>query len=402
MTFRLRADEVSDPRRHSVAARRCVLAANALLVSLSLGAPSANAESARSDALDTQKTTRSSVITPPKTSSEGSRGGTSSASANLTSGVLAVRFELEFPDGCGTLAQFSERLQARLIGIRLTEHGAERTVLARIESVADGRYRATMALLHPNGRAAERAVAANSCAEAIEALTLITAVALEPLAVAPEPSNAAAASSPPQLPNTKPVSDIAQSSNAHDFTGQPAGGAMTSSDATVFGFGAAYAAFRGQSPGLLNGVDLSARVMRRSWLKLSPSVRLGLAYAVKRGYAAEGGVADFAFASSTLDLCPGQALWDVAELRACALLLGGVVVANGRATLAPESHSRPFFALGATVEVVLLPHRSLGVPIRFSSALPTSRDRYAFDPAAFYRVPAVTLGLTVGLEARFR
>jgi hypothetical protein len=344
----------------------------------------------------------SDVSAPLQTQSEKNEVRRKTAYTDSPLGVLSVRFELEFPEGCGKKKEFDVALRARLTGVRLEEQGAERTVLARIEGEADGTYRATMTLVQPAGRAASRVVTTSSCAEAVDALALITAVTLEPLVVANPPSDDGKRAGNVEGASAPPAKSSAGTRSGSVASEPRVTQALPSSHSTVFGFGAAYAAFYGQTPSLLNGFELSAHVMKKASSNFSPAIRLGLAYSLERGYKAEGGVADFSLTSATIDLCLGRGLGTFLEFRGCALGFGGLVASRGRATLAPENHRRPFFAPGVTAEVTLVPYRSIGVPLRFSAAIPTSRDHYVFEPVVFYTVPVVTFGLSVGLEARFR
>jgi hypothetical protein len=317
-------------------------------------------------------------------------------------GVLRVRFELEFPEGCGNPTEFDVALRARLTGVRLEEQGAERTVLARIEGEADGTYRASMTLVEPAYRAASRVVTTSSCAEAVDALALITAVTLEPLVVANPPSDDGKRAGNVEVVGAPPANG-SEGNRSGSGIGEPrVTQALPSSHSTVFGFGAAYAAFYGQTPSLLNGFELNARVMKYTSSGFLPAIRLGLAYSSERGYKTNGGVADFSLTSATIDFCLGRGLGTFLEFRGCALGLGGLVASRGRVTLAPENHRRPFFAPGVTAEATLVPYPAIGIPLRLVAAIPTSRDHYAFEPVVFYTVPVVTFGLSVGLEARFR
>jgi hypothetical protein len=323
---------------------------------------------------------------------------------------LAVHLALESPRGCGSLAMYVDRLRARLVGLRVVQDGANRNVHARITSSTDGTFRATMTLRFPDGHSSSRIVDATSCSDAIEALALITAITLDPMSSSPDLGTEAvpnATAEPrtatdPKAQRPKPTVAEPRSSDTLASADQPANMVRDSSARTLLGLGASLATFRGPSPGWLNGLEVYARVMHNGQALLSPSMRLGLSYSGRPSYVAEGGVANFTLASATIDLCPVQKLWPLVELRSCALFHAGIVTAEGRATIAPQKQRRPFAAAGAVFEFVLLPSKSIVVPLRFFGALPTMRDTYAFDPAAFYRVPEVSLGATAGLEIRFR
>ncbi|HMA92537.1 MAG TPA: hypothetical protein VKP30_07615 [Polyangiaceae bacterium] len=330
---------------------------------------------------------------------------------------LAIRLELELPRGCGSTAAFVERLLARLDRIHVAESAPKRTVQARIATKPNGTFRATMKLLYPDGHSASRVVDANHCDDAIDALALITAVTLDPTSVSEVGTEPATNTTGP-APNatTAPVSEPdPQPAKAHHASAAPVSSHVqrtsparavqadaATRSATRVGFGIGFVGLRGPAPGWMNGLELSTRIVQTGHSGFAPSVRLSLAYAARRNVTAAGGIADFSLLSSRLEFCPWQLVSSRTEIRGCGVAHGGLVTARGRATLEPEAHRRPFFALGAGLEVLLLPADWLGIAFQLHGVAPTARDTYAFDPAAFYRVSRISFDVTAGLETRFR
>lgn len=333
------------------------------------------------------------------------------ASVSSPNEPLAVRLELDLPEGCGTLNGFVERLRARIDRIRFAEEGVNRIVQARIESNSVGAYRATMTLRYPDGHSSSRIVDALNCNDAVEALALITAVTLDPLGSgvtdhAASPVDGVRRTQDATDSQTGPLTPAAKRASPKESASSAAQGSTApvthSAPRLGVGIGAAFSSFRGPSPGLLEGFELSVLVLQRRPSPLSFSARLGVSYTVNTGVLAPGGVADFSLTSAVLDLCPVQQSWTAIELRACGVTHAGLLIAKGRATESAQSHHRPTLAFGTSGQLTWLPWEFLAVPLRAHLAFPIGRDTFAFDPLAFYRVPSVSYNVTAGLEARFR
>lgn len=310
--------------------------------------------------------------------------------------TFRTKLELELPLGCGNLAKFVERLRSRSNRIRFSDQEADRTVQARIAAETDGTYRATMTLLYPDGHSSSRIIEARNCSEAIDALALVTAVALDPLSFGVTDTPAALPTPPKPPSSTKLPEPVVRP--VEPDTSVPA----PPNPYTRLGLGVSFATYRGPVPGWLVGFEPNVRLMSTRRSAFSPSARLGFSYTQNRGNREPGGIADFALASLELDLCPWQLLSQSIELRSCALGHGGLVFAEGRATTEPESHLRQYWAVGASAEVEWMPARTFAIPLRLAASLPLVRDTYAFNPVSFYKVPVVSFGITAGLEVRFR
>jgi len=325
-----------------------------------------------------------------------------SVSAQTTaSSRLETRLELELPHGCGTLTRFVKRLRTRSTRILFTDQGAARTVQARIVAESDGTYRATMTLLYPDGHSSSRIIEARNCGEAIEALALVTAVALDPLSVGSSDSSDSSditlppAAATPPIENTALPLPVRRAPEIETTNAAPA-------SQNQLGIGVSFASHWGPTPGWLSGFEPSLRLKsNRQWGYL-PAARLGVSYTENRGNQQAGGIADFALASLVLELCPLQLLRESLEIRTCAMAHAGLVFAEGRATAAPESHTRQYWALGGSAEFELMLAGAVGLPLRGGVSVPLVRDTYSFNPTSFYRVPLVAFDVTAGLEVRFR
>jgi hypothetical protein len=356
-----------------------------------------------------------STLASPNTQSNVNRSGVTpsqSAPAETSAETLAVRLELDLPNGCGNLTGFVDRLRTRLDRIQFSEAGANRVVQARIEAASEDRYRATMTLRYPDGRSSSRIVDANSCEDALEALALITAVTLDPLSVASKEAPVDEQPDPAQAPRRAAEGSHAKTSDQRNTvvaatpspkkTIQETALTQGTDERTGFGVGVAYTAFRGPAPGTLSGIEFSLGMAQRSRHALALSARLGLCYAMNSGVVAQGGIADFSLASVVLDLCPLQHTSAIVELRACGVVHAGLITAEGRATQDPESHRRPLLAFGSSAQLTWVAWNFLALPLRAHLAFPTNHDTFGFYPVAFYRIPVMSYNVTAGLEARFR
>ncbi|HVY29980.1 MAG TPA: hypothetical protein VHB79_25660 [Polyangiaceae bacterium] len=129
----------------------------------------------------------------------------------------ATRFEFRAPDGCSSAEDFAARVRRRSWRIRLDPNAPStaRALLVEVRPSAAGALRGIVTVVEPDGTTRTRRLKAASCEEAVNALSLIATVTLDPDAMlgepepeptpAPAPEPKAEPSPPPRSPPPRPV-----------------------------------------------------------------------------------------------------------------------------------------------------------------------------------------------------
>jgi hypothetical protein len=340
------------------------------------------------------------VTTPQPTNSATPASAKASRSSSehwveATRNRLVLHFTIEPASECGKLDDFPNRLRSRLTNVQFDEQGITHELQARVvPSDTKHGYRAQLTLTFPDGHRTVRSVETADCNEAIEALALIAAVAIDP-------SNADL-SPTPRPPDLPPQASPLRRALAPRIIHGVVTPVPPTEPSRALAVGVAAAAFHGISPRWLLGFDTNLRLAFQRGAWWSPSLRLGFGYSAERGVVAQGGIADFTLLSTEFDGCLAPIAGRLVEVRWCGLLQAGRLSATGRSTEAPRTRHRPLVAIGAAGEVVVFPRARWGIPLRVQAAIPTNRDVFAFDPYAFHRVSGVLFGATAGFEARFQ
>src|SRR5579864_1380076 len=128
------------------------------------------------------------------------------------------------PPPCPSEAEFTKRLQARLVGPRGAER-ARRSLEVRISAQADGTFVGRLSLVVADGGSTTKTLAARSCDELVDALSLVGALALQTdeaaanggeRATVPSasPSASADARAEPPAPPSAPVASASAAAGA--------------------------------------------------------------------------------------------------------------------------------------------------------------------------------------------
>lgn len=225
-----------------------------------------------------------------------------------------------------------------------------------------------------SGRAsAPRTIEAASCAELVEALALVAALAWDSASAGSAPSvapDAAVPSSPPPAsPRTWTFS-----------VGLKAGGWAVGTGSPLFAWG-----------GLVD--------VERSGTGLAPSFRLGASHAETR-VARSGADVDLAWNVLRASSCP-LAWSPTAWLRVgpCAAADVGLLHASSPQGRSPAT--RPWLGVGLGLGLSARPTGRLFVEITPSVTLPLVRDELALEPLTLYRAPAVVGAVEMSAGVRF-
>jgi len=134
---------------------------------------------------------------------------------------------------------------------------------------------------------------------------------------------------------------------------------------------------------------------------ISPTLQIRASHHWMFGYAAAGGVANFALDSGTLLLCPIGLQEHRVSVQLCATGEAGRLQVKGTDTQNGKTKVRPYVAFGASLALDIEFIRGIAFTTFANGAAPLMRDSFQFRPAVFYEVPVVVLTAGAGVAVRF-
>jgi hypothetical protein len=310
----------------------------------------------------------------------------------------ATRFEFRAPAGCSSAEDFAARVSKRSWRIKLSpDAGVRRSLVVEIQQApAGGTLRGTVTVVEADGATRKRQLKAASCEEAVDALSLIATVTLDPDAMLGE---APPEETPDPVPQSPAVSKPAPPRNP-----PPRFRRTAPTEPYRFSFGLAAALLLEMAPEPALGGTASAAFEINPGNLLSPFWRLSLTHAQRRDIAERGGLASFAFTLPTLDACPVRFGPRVFALRPCAYGSLGLLKVWGDGTLQNETHSRLYGAAGLAALLSVRISEAFEIIADARAGLPFYRDQFAFDRGSagdagdvFFKTP--TPGFSIGLGA---
>jgi hypothetical protein len=342
-----------------------------------------------------------------------------SAGASEPSTAVEVQLELRAGPECASEAALKRRILVRSERVRFVDLESPRTrrVRASLEPGREGAVIARLSVQRPSGGAAERVLRAGSCADALEALALVAAVTLDPLARTDADAELARSSEAERDVHTRPDAETPPARPAvapEPPRDEVIGGereALTAAarfeSGLVPSVGLVGAAVWGPAPGGLPGAglyfDLMALDPRPDGAPAigSPSARATLVRVARGGFDAEYGTAAFTLTALALELCPIALGAGAFVLRPCPTLSVGFLSASGSRTEAGRSDVRPWWVVGlAALGTARLSDR-VELVAGGAAGRPLVRDRFQFHPAVFHEVPELAFSANAGLGLRF-
>jgi hypothetical protein len=365
--------------------------------------------------------------------------GLTAFDAKADEAPLRARLRFSSPAGCGSAADFGERVQRRAPRVRFGTRGPD-SVSVRIAAGANG-LDASVTLASGGRRLSERRLEAETCEDALDALALVVAVTLEgqertrrervrrsraPAAApaidspppepapsesppaevvateppaSPEPANPAEAAPPPPA---EPAPELPPSPAAPpviDTPPSPPGTAARPSWRAGVGGGAAFNA--GAAPSLMPGWLVYGRFGWELAPPWSPELIVSFSSLGRDGFAQTAGSADFRLQTMTAELCPLRWSFGPVAGRPCALVAYGRLKVRGYDTIAAAEYDRPWTLLGASAQLAV--HLSI-VELRaqVQAGLPLARDTFQFEPEpTVHRVPFVSFGGSIAAGLGF-
>jgi hypothetical protein len=306
----------------------------------------------------------------------------------------ATRFQFRAPQGCSSAEDFSARVKRRSARIKLVaDASARRSLVVEIQA-AGGALRGTVTVVEADGSTRTRHLKAATCEEAVEALSLIATVTLDPDALLGEP--------PPELPEQPPPPPPPTKPPVEPKPRQPPPVPPPRSETYRVSFGLAGALLVQVTPEPAFGATASAALELNPGAALAPFFRLSVTHAQRRGLVQPAGDAAFAFTLPTLDVCPVRIGPRAFGVRPGAFGSLGVLKVWGSGTrLHEETHSRTYGAAGALLWAGWRVSEVVEIVADGRAGLPFWRDEFAFDGATFFKTPTPVFSFGVGAAGGF-
>ncbi|HEY1956087.1 MAG TPA: hypothetical protein VGH28_10745 [Polyangiaceae bacterium] len=307
----------------------------------------------------------------------------------------AVKIDWEADARCPPESTFVDQVHARSPRV-LIDASAARTLVVRIARAGE-KTTGRIELREADGASTQRSVAGASCQEVIEALGLVAAVALDPLAsTAPTTETPPAGSSHGvSTTETPPASSSRRVPAAETSTATPSGGAPASPWGFVAGVDGEVVA--GPTP----DVTFATPVFFEATRALSEHVALGGGLRFERtGETTSGG--DFTWTAGAAQFCVvlrgGRVRFD-----ACARGDFGTIDARGENVTPARSATRPWADAGLALAFRVRIAGPVFFELEGSGGFALVQDRFFVQPdATVYQVPVWTGhgGAGLGFEIR--
>lgn len=327
-----------------------------------------------------------------------------------------VRAELELvaPSSCATRDELEARVRRRSERVRFVPpNSGGRRARAELRGVGGGAVRVRLVWWSEEGRELVRELDAPTCADALDALSLVLALALDPSAAgsedpSPEPASPGPAGGtqatdggPPSAAGAPPVSaGPERRPRAAPAVDGPAPSGASRAGLELRPSGGVLAGARfGIAPSVLPGAGLFVGVRLAPGFPEHVGLRLSATRSRRDAFSAPGGQAEFELDTFRLELCPVGMQAAFVTLDICVEGELGTLEAAGSDTLDPERHARPYRSLGGSAIAALRPLAPLEVGLGAGLAHPLVRDRFSFNPRTFHEVAPLVgrLELSLGL-----
>jgi hypothetical protein len=313
---------------------------------------------------------------------------------------LSVRVDYQGPPDCPTSSDFTARLTTRSPHLRLTpdDESAPKLVV-RVTHGAHGRdAHGVLSIHYADGNQAKRTVDGDTCDSIVDALALMSAMALDPTVALGGPApDAPPPAAPPTVvepPVTKVADEDADRARRAVDLRQGVHLAMGLGGGVAFGF----------APVAVPDVGAFVELAHASSGAWSPSVRAGFDYATSGNASVSGGGMSVVRSVGVLDACPLAWNGGPFRLSPCAVFEGGVLSARGQGVMPTLSPTRPWLAAGALGRARYVFLSRVFVELTFGLRVPFVRDSFYFmsEPSTtIFRAPVISgfaggaLGLTI-------
>jgi hypothetical protein len=284
-----------------------------------------------------------------------------------------IRIEYVAPAGCPTEEDLFARVRGRAPRVRRADKSDRvRTFVISIASV-DGESSGHLVIRDADGNEADRDIAGNTCEEVVDALALITALAVDPSAL-----------TNPRVPAPLPSPRVEEAPTPRS--------------------GRWHAALTGAA-GLASGVVPSPLVDLALLLEvdapklgfLSPALRAGF-----EGVDYKSDAAHFGWRTGVVEVCPTQWRYATLNLQPCVRVEAGILEGTGVNVVPARDAIRAWLAVGAVARAQWFFSIRTFVDLEAGLRFPLIRTRYFVEPdTTIYEPPNLGVVLSGGLGLRF-
>jgi len=309
----------------------------------------------------------------------------------------ATHLELRAPSGCSSFEEFTALVRKRSARIHLTTVSAPRTLLVELQE-AGGAYRGSVTVKESDGATRKRQLTARSCPEAVDALSLIAVVTLDPdaLTAEPEPESEPEPEPPPEPKPTRPQPPRSKPKPTADVPPEPRAAPYR------FSFAVLMSALFRHAPGVALGGSAAFAVELHPGRVVSPLFRLSVLHAEERQVRERGGDASFAYTVPLLDVCPVRIGSRWFGLRPCAYGgVGALYVWGSAASQGNESHWRPSGSAGSALLASLRVSEDVEIIADGRAGVAFPRDKFGFDRTPFHSTPTLGFSASLGVAGGF-
>lgn len=304
---------------------------------------------------------------------------------------VVTRFELRSPAGCGSSEQFVAKVERRSTRIRLlSEAAGARSLIVEIQPPdASGALSGSVTVVEVDGATSARKLKAKSCDEAMEGLSLIATVTLDPDALLSDPP----AETPPPAPPVAPPPAVKPAPPPERVAPTAPGHRLS--------FGVEASALVNASPEPAWGATASIALELGRGALWSPLLRLSLLHAQRRGLSQGAGDANFAFTVPLLDVCPVRLGPERLAIRPCAYGGVGLLEVWGTEAFEKEEHQRASGSAGLALLLQLKLSKTFEIIADGRAGSALLRDQFAFDDVVFFKTHPLLFSAGAGLAGGF-
>ena len=273
----------------------------------------------------------------------------------------------------------------------MSDASARRSLVVEIQQSA-AVLRGTVTVVEADGTTRTRQLKAASCEEAVDALSLIATVTLDPDAMLGESPPEEPAK--PQAAPKVPVAPRPRKPPPHFRRAPP-------TEPYRFSFDLAVTALLNMAPEVVPAGTASAafEINPGSWA--APFWRLSLTHGQRRGMPELGGEAAFAFTLPTLDACPVRLGPRALGVRPCVFGSLGLLKVWGDGTLQDETHSRLYGAAGVSLWAGWRVSEVFEIIADGRAGLPFRKDQFALEHQVFFKTPTPVFSAGLGVAGGF-
>jgi len=346
--------------------------------------------------------------------------------ASTQAPIARARLEMRAPSDCTDPGDLVARVAARSPRIQFVGDSAAIGVRATFGVAGSGGVSAELVMVESGVARAPRRLVTRTCAEAADAVALMIAIALDPVwmkehraVVGGADSEPDATGSPdraagaPTAPHgTSPsTSGLAEKSRAKEpgrplpqppisLPGPTAAGPTSTQALHAPPRTSVHLAGQtlwGPAPAVMPGIAIYAVHARNRDAFWSPAIAVGAFHAGRSDLAEPGGKAAFALDAATIDGCALRIRASVVNVRACATVLVGRLLASGSDTDAPARFAKLFGAAGAAGALTVDLGSRVELSARIGTGLTLWRDSFEFATTAFHTASRFTTSAGIGV-----